>query len=1016
MDLLLALACLVALITGILAFFPWPMERSEEAAFHAIPLPLKNIAAISMVLVAMGGLFLAWGSAEGARMFAAMASAGAAIGFWQAIILWPTVEAGMEEANLLFATPTPAIAALGAAASYIALSAALILLTFRHPLALAAAANAGSAVAAASAIAAVAYGLANVYAPAVIWKLCLAASASMAMMGAAATARALLVARTIAGFWPTWIPSPVAVGFLTVTASLWMALAWSERSQLVQQTENAAAFLSSVVEQELANQRRDVERLAKSWSETSQEAYLPREASLVWPSLRACKGLGLFDDSWQPLWTVPENDGASLFAEAAFLSQVGTSAASDAHTGGRLIMDGERYFMVREMMASDHQRRWLIVAFSGRDLLESLLRGLSLTGFTTRISDADGSLIELNPSLQPSSFYRVARVKLSSPNPPWQVAVWPTPSFAARQISALPFSVLVLGSLLSVLLAVAASLAQQSHRRAVLLTEIKQGLEHEIVERLRAERSQRRLHQILEATTDFVTIADAAGRVVYMNLAARSFYGLGPSDDLSKRRIETGHVDHDAARLIEEALPRARTEGSWKGEASVLTNGAQTEVPVSEIVLAHFNRRGDVEFYSTVARDISDLKAAEEERRRLQERFLQTQRLESLGALAGGIAHDFNNLLAAVVGFIDLAMLDKALNRPADASLEQARAAAMRAGELTRQMLAYSGKGRFLTEPVDLNRLVEEAANLFHSTLPAGVVLQLFPAKGLPRIRGDTAMLEQVPRHLIANALEACGPGPGCVTVRTSMQHFELPVRLGERDLESGDYVELKVSDDGIGMDSAALARLFEPFFTTKFTGRGLGLAAVQGIVRSHDGVIEVESKLGIGSEFRVLLPAAPSGPKPGETPPHSVASSAASPDSLPTAAPNGKFLVADDEEIVRELAAQILGREGFSVVTAEDGKEAVRLFKEHEGRFAGVLLDQTMPRMTGREACEAIRTVQADARVIITSGYDEHEALASLPDFARPNRFLPKPFSASALIQIVQDLCPPPKPEIFKE
>ncbi len=403
-----------------------------------------------------------------------------------------------------------------------------------------------------------------------------------------------------------------------------------------------------------------------------------------------------------------------------------------------------------------------------------------------------------------------------------------------------------------------------------------------------------------------------------------------------------------------------------------------------------------------IFRDVTEQRRQAEERRALEAKMQQTQRLESLGVLAGGIAHDFNNLLMAVVGYADLALQELPGAAPGHRHVEKIQTAATRAAELTNQMLAYSGRGRFVVEPTDLNRLVREMVHLLEASITKKARLVLDLLEHLPPVTADANQLRQVVMNLITNASESLGEGSGTIrvaTARVEVTASELASEYLDGELPPGLYVRLEVADTGCGMDGVTRARLFDPFYTTKFTGRGLGLAAVLGIVRGHRGTIHVESAPGHGTTMRVLLPAA-QGPPVAEPAPEALEPGQSS-------AAGATVLVVDDEPSVRDVARGILEQAGATVLEAADGRQALEVFRERGGRIDLVLLDMTMPHMAGPEAFERLRQMRADVAVILCSGYDEQDATGHFKD-ARPAAFLQKPYRAAALLRSVEKVLAP--------
>ena len=373
------------------------------------------------------------------------------------------------------------------------------------------------------------------------------------------------------------------------------------------------------------------------------------------------------------------------------------------------------------------------------------------------------------------------------------------------------------------------------------------------------------------------------------------------------------------------------------------------------------------------------------ERRNLEEQLRQAQKLESLGLLAGGVAHDFNNLLTGILGNASLVLEMLSPPEPERGMLEDVVRASERAAELTRQLLAYAGKGKFVVQPVHLSEVVREIGQLVRSSIPRQVELNMNLPPDLPVVEADPSQMQQLVMNLVINAAEAIGDKTGTVEVTTGVR------RIANRH---GIYVCLEVRDTGCGMDAQTREQIFDPFFTTKFTGRGLGLAAVQGIVRSHDGTIDVDSHPGQGSTFRICLPAMERYAAMWEIP------QTAEPNALSGA---GIILVVDDEELVRRTAKAALQRYGYTVVEAENGLEALELFQRMQDSVALVLLDLTMPVLSGEDAYWQLKALKPDLPVIVSSGYDEMEAERRFGGEGVKD-FIKKPYVAQKLAQKVQE------------
>ena len=389
---------------------------------------------------------------------------------------------------------------------------------------------------------------------------------------------------------------------------------------------------------------------------------------------------------------------------------------------------------------------------------------------------------------------------------------------------------------------------------------------------------------------------------------------------------------------------------------------------------------------------------SESRRKAVEQRLYEAQKMESLGLLAGGIAHDFNNLLVAILGNANLASSGLPAGSTVRSHLAGIETACERAADLARQLLAYSGHGRFVVQPIDLSELVRETSQLLAVTIPKHVKVRQELAEGLPATLADPTQIRQVLMNLVLNAVEAIGAERGEIRLATSLRRVgraELDGLSIGRELKEGEYVQLSVVDTGAGMDAATQARIFDPLFTTKRAGRGLGLAAVLGIVRGHAGGLRVTSTVGRGSAFDLLLPCT-AGPAARSDP-----SEASSPEWRGT----GLVLVADDDELARQTTARIVEHVGFTVTVAADGAAAIEAVRRHGRELRAVLLDLTMPGLSGEEVVRQIRELRPRVPIILMSGYDELETAARFAEQVLAG-FLHKPFrmrdAADALRQAV--------------
>ncbi len=478
--------------------------------------------------------------------------------------------------------------------------------------------------------------------------------------------------------------------------------------------------------------------------------------------------------------------------------------------------------------------------------------------------------------------------------------------------------------------------------------------------------------------------------ITYASAGALALTGYAAADFV-ERRIHMRDLVHP------DDLPGARRStrnAAANGQQIEFAYRIRTRAGAEKWILTRGRARGKdprgFSIFEGLAIDITAQKDAEASRLALERQLLETQKLESLGLLAGGIAHDFNNLLTAILGQANLARNylpdDLAL---AETSLKEIEVASVRAAELCAQLLAYAGKGRFTVEPTDLNSLINGLRSLLRVSVGQHAALRFDLADTVPVVMADAAQLRQIVMNLVINAAEAIGERGGEILVTTgacSVDAAALAGAIAGPDQAPGDYVFLEVRDNGPGMEAAVLAKIFDPFFSTKFTGRGLGLAAVMGIIRGHQGALQVESTPGAGTTFRLLLP-----PLAGATVHPAVTEPA------PPINEAARVLVVDDDDTVRPLVAAMLRSCGCNSDEAVDGYAALTAFRATPDRYDLVVLDMLMPGLSGEETLVELRRVRADVRVLIISGYNEGGILTRHAG-GGPLAYLAKPFTRGDL------------------
>jgi two-component system cell cycle sensor histidine kinase/response regulator CckA len=490
-------------------------------------------------------------------------------------------------------------------------------------------------------------------------------------------------------------------------------------------------------------------------------------------------------------------------------------------------------------------------------------------------------------------------------------------------------------------------------------------------------------------------IDPATGDIVDANPAACAFYGYTHAELISQKITDINMLPKDH---VFKEMQRAASE--QQRQFFFRHRLAGGEVRDVEVFSGPMRIKSKDLLYSII-HDITPRKQAEEalqrqqeERARLQAQLQESQRLESLGVLAGGIAHDFNNLLMAILGNADLALDALSPASPVRHNLDEISRVSLQAADLCHQMLAYSGKGRFVVGHYELSEIVREMWQMLEVAASKRTTLHYTFGTDLPA-EMDATQIRQVMVNLVTNASEALGDQGGSISVSTGVMDCDRAYLAGSHvddNLPEGKYVYLEVADSGSGIDAEAQRRIFDPFFTTKFTGRGLGLAAVLGIVRGHRGAIKVYSEVGQGTTFTVLLPA----------------KEWASGDQWPSEAPSGQpvsagrtILLIDDDPDVRQVGSRMLDLLGFKVLTAAAGHEGLEVFQASEGEIDCVILDLTMPDMDGEEVFRELRRLRPDVRVILSSGYSEQEVTQLFVGKGLAG-FIQKPYRVANLQEIL--------------
>lgn len=513
--------------------------------------------------------------------------------------------------------------------------------------------------------------------------------------------------------------------------------------------------------------------------------------------------------------------------------------------------------------------------------------------------------------------------------------------------------------------------------------------------------SEAKYRVIVESTHDGVWVIDAQSKTTFVNARMAEMLGYSVAEMIGTSLF--GFMDAEGRAIAAKNVERRRKGIAEQHEFKLLRKDGSplwTLMDTNPLTGPHGEYAGAL----ALVADITERRKQEDERMRLEAQVLQSQKLESLGVLAGGIAHDFNNLLMTIIGNLELAQNTMPVDAPAKEHIAAATDASLRAADLCKQMLAYSGKGRFLIEPVDINALIAGMANILQVSVSKKVSLRQSLASGLPPIEADATQMRQILMNLVTNASEAIGDASGTVTISTGVKHCDAQALRSawlHDELAPGTYVSIEVTDTGAGMSQETLCRIFDPFFTTKFTGRGLGLAAVLGIVRGHKGTVHVTSDKDRGSTFTVLLPVQRNAPPAPPKKPH---------DNKAPLRGHERILVVDDEPSVLLLCKQLLQHLGYDVLTATDGRVAVDVFRQHGDSIDCVILDLMMPDMDGAEAHHALTALRPDVKILLTSGYNE-EDIAQRFDGKRLAGIMQKPYQLAALAKKLREILETARP-----
>ncbi len=800
---------------------------------------------------------------------------------------------------------------------------------------------------------------------------------------------ALLASGFRRGAPPAVLGHIVPLGFggagAVLTVALWLVLQAEQEERVQRQVQFEAAHIQRLVLERVPTEMNLLVELAERWPEARAGADVPPpmklDAGNYLGQVPGCIGVARVDDQNRVVWiesgarhpdTFEGLGGGDALARAAASGQAAMVRPPRSYWRGQRVM--LLFAPGRPKTAGGG----MVSVISVQQFYANVLNANASAGYGVTLSEGEEEVFT-RYAAQPGAGGRWSQsLPINFRGHEWRLTVWPTPDALARENLALPRLALLVGLLTTALLALAAHLAQTARRRTF-------ALENEVRERKLAERAMR------QSEEKYRTLIENLGQGIFLQDHEHRFVAANAQFCKSAGRAEGEIIGSTETDLYDAARAHAHAEEV----RTVLTEGRSVE---SETEAFAGERRTCVRRVLTPVRDATGRTTGVlgicwdvTEQRRLEAHVHQASKMDAIGQLAGGIAHDFNNLLTVILGNLEMMLPSLAPGHPDHALVSSAQSAAVRAAALTQRLLGFSRRHQLDWRPTNLNGIVTEVVGLLQRTIDPLTRIETHLGDELWAVHADPTQLNQVLMNLCINARDAIG-GTGQITIETGC----VAVTDGP-PAKRGDFVRLRVADTGAGMSPEVKARIYEPFFTTKDVGKGtgLGLAMVFAIVRQHKGWIDCYSEVGAGTRFDIYLPRSEE------------AKVVAAPESLPPSTRIGKetVLVVDDEELIRKLAVMTLQGRGYCVLQASDGKEAVELYAREKDRIDLVLLDLTMPVLSGREAFRQLLDLNPRVKVIFASGY----AAEQLSDLEKEHMvgFVKKPYRPNELILAVEDAFP---------
>ncbi len=759
-------------------------------------------------------------------------------------------------------------------------------------------------------------------------------------------------------------PIGVFVAIGSIFFGFWMAEERSEFQLLRVQSQMAVEEFSNRAQSHVAERVAGAATLADVWSEDLPD---PDQEFVLRASTMVNTFGGLLAANWvEPDGTIrivaPVVGNEDARGRNLFLNPSAAPAIRSADETGLArftppidLYQGFRGFAAYVPIAAGGTRTGFInVVFRSQTLFESITKNDAfLKQFRLDLISGDASFFDQGPAPAVAS---TASRTFELGDSEITVFATPLPVLVQRSSTLLGEWVLAFGLLIA---AFVAFLFHRSDRSRLELASI-----------------TRHLEATLDAVPDLHVVLDADARVIDSRIPEGTLEIPG---ELNGKYVGTG-FNAETTRAIDSA----KDEVSRSGQPHAFSYGWGTGSHQKWFEGRMLPMEDD--HFLLVSRDVTARRLHEAEEMRLKEQMQLTQKLESLGVLAGGIAHDFNNILVSVLGNAQLAREMAGEDTKLVTRLGNIESGAERAAVLCKQMLAYAGRSSVEVAPSNISEIVDEMAELLEASLSKKVEITYDIAENLRPVLADMSQLRQVILNIVMNSVESFGDEAGVVSVRTGSRDCDpdfLAMTYLNETLQPGNFSFVQVTDNGRGMTPETISRIFDPFFTTKELGRGLGLAAVVGIIKSHRGALDLRSRPGQGTTFTVYFPEQPD----------EAEKTTAVPAEDDEWRPSGKVMVVDDEDSVRELAVTLVERLGFETVAAPDGTSALEFIRSGEHKFSAVLLDVTMPDISGIEVLEQARRDFPDLPIVLTSGYSENgEAISTLR--VKPTAFLQKPYS----------------------